>query len=83
MELTAEDRWAIGETIALHGHLFDNAEFDRLGELFAPDIAYDVTDAGMAPLHGIAEILRATQRQSSRDLLRVVPHGLDHRGEAS
>ena len=60
MELTAEDRCAIGEAIALHGHPFDNGEFNRLDELFTPDVVYDVTDVGMAPLHGIAEILRAT-----------------------
>jgi hypothetical protein len=60
VELTAEDRWAIGETIALHGHLFDNGELDRLDELFTPDVVYDVTDVGMGSLHGIAEILRAT-----------------------
>jgi 3-phenylpropionate/cinnamic acid dioxygenase small subunit len=59
MELTADDRWAIDETIAMHGHLFDNAEFDRLHEIFTADVVYDVSDVGMGPLHGIAEILRA------------------------
>ena len=66
--MSSRSRWSfhkgpLGDrrgTIALHGHLFDNGELDRLGELFTPDIVYDVTDAGMAPLHGIAEILRAT-----------------------
>ena len=59
MELTAEDRWAIGETISLHGHLFDNGELDRLDELFTADVVYDLTDVGMEPLHGIDEIRRA------------------------
>jgi hypothetical protein len=36
--LTAEDRWAIGETISLHGHLFDEGELDRLDELFTADV---------------------------------------------
>lgn len=60
MDVSTEDRQAIGETIALHGHLFDNGEIDRLDELFTADIVYDVSDVGMAPLHGIAEIRRAT-----------------------
>lgn len=58
--LTAEDRCAIGETISLHGHLFDEGELDRLDELFTADVVYDVTDVGMKPLHGIDEIRRAT-----------------------
>jgi SnoaL-like domain len=57
--LTAEDRWAIGETISLHGHLFDEGHLDRLEELFTSDVVYDVTDVGIEPLHGIAEIRRA------------------------
>jgi SnoaL-like domain len=60
VELTADDRLAIIETIALHGHLFDNGELDRVDELFTPDVVYDVTAVGMGSLHGIAEILRVT-----------------------
>jgi len=60
VKLTADDRFAITETIALHGHLFDNGELDRLDELFTPDVVYDVTAVGMGSLHGIPEILRAT-----------------------
>jgi hypothetical protein len=59
VRLTDEDRWAIGETLALHGHLFDNGELDRLDEIFTPDVSYDVTDVGMNTLHGISEVLRA------------------------
>lgn len=59
MSLTAEDRWAIGETISLHGHLFDEGDLERLDELFTSDVVYDVTDVGMAPLRGIDEIRRA------------------------
>jgi SnoaL-like domain len=59
VELTAADRFAIAETISLHGHLFDNGELDRLDELFTADIVYDVTEVGMGALHGIPEILRA------------------------
>lgn len=58
--LTTEDRCAIGETISLHGHLFDEGDLDRLDELFTADVVYDLTDVGMKPLHGIDEIRRAT-----------------------
>lgn len=57
--LTAEDRWAIEETISLQGHLFDEGHLERLDELFTADIVYDLADIGMAPLHGIEEIRRA------------------------
>jgi hypothetical protein len=59
VELTAEERWAIGETIALHGHLFDRGLLDRLDELFTADVVYDVADVGIGSLRGIAEIRRA------------------------
>jgi ketosteroid isomerase-like protein len=54
--LTAEDRWAIGETLSLHGHLFDEGQLDRLAELFTPDVVYDVSSFGMGELRGIEEI---------------------------
>lgn len=59
MQLTDADRWAITETIAMHGHLFDNGEFDRLEEIFTADVIYDVTAVGMSDLHGISEIRQA------------------------
>jgi ketosteroid isomerase-like protein len=58
--LTTEDRWTIAETISQHGHLFDEGQLERLDELFIDDVVYDVTDVGMAALHGIAEIRAAT-----------------------
>jgi hypothetical protein len=54
MALTADDRAAIREVIALHGHLVDGGELDRLGEVFTDDVVYDVTDLGGAPLVGLA-----------------------------
>ena len=46
MTLTTDDRVAIYELIALHGHLMDAGEFDRLGELFTNDFVYDVEAFG-------------------------------------
>ncbi|MYW63682.1 nuclear transport factor 2 family protein [Streptomyces sp. SID8379] len=56
MALDPEDRTAVTELLALHGHLTDAGELDRLGELFTPDVVYDITDFGQPPLHGPAAI---------------------------
>ncbi|MQA82042.1 MAG: nuclear transport factor 2 family protein [Streptosporangiales bacterium] len=56
MQLTAEDRVLIAETISLHGHVFDDGELDRLDELFTPDVVYDVSDFGQQPIRGIGAI---------------------------
>jgi 3-phenylpropionate/cinnamic acid dioxygenase small subunit len=52
LPLSVEDRVAIHELIALHGHLVDAGEFDRLGELFTDDFVYDVSAFGAGELRG-------------------------------
>jgi 3-phenylpropionate/cinnamic acid dioxygenase small subunit len=52
MPLTAEDRLEIYELLTLHGHLVDAGDFDRLGELFTEDFAYDVQAYGFGVLEG-------------------------------
>jgi hypothetical protein len=56
MALSVADRQAITELIALHGHLVDGGELDRLGEVFTTNLVYDVTDvaAEFGVLRGIA-----------------------------
>ncbi len=51
--LDVADRQAITELIALHGHLVDAGELDRLGEVLTEDVVYDVTDVGFGVLHGL------------------------------
>lgn len=46
MTLNTDDWLAIYELIALHGHLMDAGEFERLGELFTDDFVYDVEALG-------------------------------------
>jgi hypothetical protein len=58
-ELHAEDRQAIGETLALHGHLFDGGHLDRLGEIFTPDVVYDMSAVGVGTFEGIEAIRSA------------------------
>lgn len=57
-ELNAEDRQAISEILSLHGHIFDGGHLDRLGEIFTPDVVYDLTDAGIGTFVGIEAIRR-------------------------
>ncbi|MEV1067129.1 nuclear transport factor 2 family protein [Streptomyces sp. NPDC050263] len=52
MTLTLEDRLAITELIALHGHLVDEGDLDRLAEVFASDVVFDLTDFGQSILIG-------------------------------
>jgi ketosteroid isomerase-like protein len=59
MALTEQDRTAINDLINLHGHLTDAGELDEAGELFTPDVTYDVSDFGFGALHGPAAIREA------------------------
>jgi hypothetical protein len=59
MTLTLQDRATITELIALHGHLCDSGELDRLGEVFTTDVGYDVTDLGHEVLRGVAACAEA------------------------
>ncbi|MBV9796046.1 MAG: nuclear transport factor 2 family protein [Actinobacteria bacterium] len=61
-ELTADDRWAIAETLSWHGHLFDRGELDRLGEIFTPDVVYDLSGAGVGVFEGIDAIRDGARR---------------------
>ncbi|MBL7498417.1 nuclear transport factor 2 family protein [Frankia sp. CNm7] len=58
MALTAEDRVAITDLVYRYGHLVDAGELDRLGELFTPDVTYDLTDLGHGTLTGV-ELIRS------------------------
>ena len=53
MAITCEDRAAITELIAQHGHICDSGELDRLNEVFTADVIYDVTDFGQPVLRGL------------------------------
>jgi hypothetical protein len=51
-ELHAEDRQAIGEILSLHGHLFDGGHLGRPGEIFTPDVVYDMSAVGAGTFEG-------------------------------
>jgi 3-phenylpropionate/cinnamic acid dioxygenase small subunit len=70
--LTADDRWAISETISRHGHLFDEGHLDRLDELFTADVVYDVSNLGQDVLRGIEAIREAALELGDRNPLAHV-----------
>jgi hypothetical protein len=59
MALPLEDRLAITELIALHGHLADEGELDRMAEVFTPDVEYDLTDFGQGTLTDLTQLVDA------------------------
>jgi ketosteroid isomerase-like protein len=52
MALAEQDRIDITDLINLHGHFTDAGELDRAGDLFTPDVTYDLEDFGFGSLHG-------------------------------
>src|SRR6202044_461529 len=73
--LTAEDRIAIRELLALYGHVIDERQFSRVDELFPPDGRYDVSDFGQGVHHSPAAIAALWADPGSRHPL--APHPLD------
>lgn len=59
MALSVQDRIEIGDLIALHGHLMDAGELDRMDELFTAGITYDLNDFGRGELRGILALQEA------------------------
>ena len=56
MALAEQDRIDITGLINLHGHLLDAGDLDQAGELFTPDVVYDVSDFGFGTVHGTAAL---------------------------
>ncbi|MFI2712909.1 nuclear transport factor 2 family protein [Micromonospora sp. NPDC018662] len=67
MTLSVADRLAIHELLALHGHLMDAGELDRMDELFAVDVVYDVAAFGFGELYGHEAIRSAALALGSRN----------------
>ncbi|MEV0407271.1 nuclear transport factor 2 family protein [Actinoallomurus sp. NPDC050550] len=67
MALPAEDRFTIAELIAMHGHLCDSGELDRLDEVFTADVSYDVTDFGQEVLRGTTALAEAGRALGERN----------------
>ena len=50
------ERFEITQTLALYGHLMDEREADRLGEVFAPDGSFDTTSVGGCLYRGLGQL---------------------------
>ncbi len=59
MALSEQDRIDITDLINLHGHRTDAVQLDQAGELFTPDVTYDLDDFGLGSLHGTAAMRAA------------------------
>jgi 3-phenylpropionate/cinnamic acid dioxygenase small subunit len=62
MALSVEDRLAIADLVALHGHLVDAGELDRLSDVFTDDALYDLTALGAGVLTGVEAMRDAAVR---------------------
>jgi ketosteroid isomerase-like protein len=54
--VSAEDRIAIHELIALHGHLADDRRAEDVDQLVTDDVTYDLEDYGMGTVRGLAAL---------------------------
>ncbi len=60
MTLSPEDRTVITDLISMHGHLVDDGELERMGEVLTDDAVYDVTDLGGGTIVGLAAFREAS-----------------------
>lgn len=65
--MNVEDRLAIHELLARHGHLVDAGDFDRLGEVLTSDVVYDSSAFGAGELHGFDEITATSYALGDRN----------------
>ena len=59
--LSLEDRIAITELIALHGHLVDDGQLDELNRVFAEDVTHDLTAFGLGIHQGLGSVREAAE----------------------
>lgn len=55
--LTPEDVDEINKVLADYGHVVDDHDWDRAGEVFADDFVFDMSGTGRPDLHGIADVV--------------------------
>jgi len=56
--LTVNDRFEIQQLVDLYGHIVDERQFSRIGEVFTEDAQYDVRKRNAGLHRGIAQIRR-------------------------
>jgi hypothetical protein len=55
--ISLEDRLAIFELIASHGHLVDDGNLEDLDQVFAPDAVFDLTAFGQPEPCGLLQVI--------------------------
>lgn len=55
--ISTEDRIAIFELIAWHGHLVDDGKLDDFNQVFAPDAVFDLSAFGQPEPCGLAQVI--------------------------
>jgi ketosteroid isomerase-like protein len=53
---STDDIVAIQQLIGLYGHIIDERQWERVGELFTDDVIYDVTDIGRGIWTGVETV---------------------------
>jgi len=65
--MNLEDRAAITDLIALHGHYVDTGQHERMGELLADDVTYDTTGLGGDVIVGLARLRQVAIEMGARN----------------
>ena len=65
--LDAADRSAIFELIARQGHLVDAGRLGDLGQVFTPDVVYDLTDLGSGTTVGLDRLRNTALEAGDRN----------------
>ena len=65
------DLLAIHELLALYGHIIDERQWERVGELFTATAVYDMRDFGLGVVHG-AQAIR--EQWSRPDAMHPLAH---------
>ena len=73
--MNTDDRLQISETLALHAHIADENQLDRLDELFTADAVYDMSASGLGVFEG-RELIRAAAEEMARTGRSPIAHFL-------
>ncbi len=65
--ISTEDRVAIHELLACHGHLMDDGKLDRLSDLFTDDVVYDLSPLSGSILQGVSAVREAAEQLGARN----------------
>jgi hypothetical protein len=74
MTLALEDRIAIHDVLALHGHLTDRGETGRFREVFTDDVVYDLSAVGGGVLEGLDGLAGGKQAATANPRNPVAQH---------